>query len=149
MINIYKNLYVGNQDELSEVPQEWLIIHASKASFLRIETNPLKERYVAVRQNEVYLNLIDARDPIYISKEAIDFAVEYIHKYIDSKNIFLHCVAGLSRSPSIALLYLMKNTNVFQGLENFEEVVEKFVEFYPLYSPGLGMQIVTRYYYTK
>jgi len=52
--------------------------------------------------------------------------------------VLIHCVAGLSRSPAIAMLYLLKYTDVLPRTNIFDAIFS-FSELYPLYDPNDGL----------
>ena len=64
-------------------------------------------------------------------------AMEFIEKHIPDKKILIHCNQGISRSPSIALLYLARN-GVIRN-DNLNNALDDFKIKYPPYSPGKGI----------
>lgn len=148
MIEVYPNLFVGNEADASTVLHApgWYIVHACKEPFHRQalgyagrgapKDHP--EYLVAERDGRLILNLVDAPNPAYIPKEVIDAALEAIHQNISQSKVLVHCNQGMSRSPTIALLYLLKHTEEL-GFESLSGVLEKFKALYPLYSPAGGM----------
>jgi protein-tyrosine phosphatase len=64
--------------------------------------------------------MIDGDDPKYVNDEMINPALDFIHKHLQSGNeVFIYCSLGESRSPSIALMYMLehglieRNSNTF------------------------------------
>lgn len=151
MIEIFGNLFVGNQDdyEFSVKRQEgWAVVHACKEPYHRQalvyktrgapKTHP--EYLVARRGDRLILNLVDADNPAYIPKEIIDAALAFIHEQLASQaRVLVHCNQGGSRSPSIGLLYLVKHTDKLPRT-SFSEAEEDFRELYPMYNPAGGMR---------
>ena len=118
MHEIVKDLFVGNENDYENTvkfQKDWAVVQACKEPYHRLalgysgraapKNHP--EYLIAVRGNRLILNLVDAADPAYISKEIIDSAIEFIkHHHIGEKKVFIHCNQGASRSAGIALLYL-------------------------------------------
>lgn len=145
MIEVDKNLFVGSQWNLEQVQKEpgWYIIHAAQIPWFRdLNINGLWYESGA----SLTLNLLDARDIKYIQKEVINKGIEAINNNRNTK-IFIHCNMGLSRSPSIVFLYMLKHTNLLRK-DLLEHSIEDFRKLYPQYSPGLGLQqFITLYYH--
>lgn len=148
MIEVYKNLYVGNQfdEETLQSREDWFIVHACKEPYHRQtlgysgrgapKDHP--EYLFAVRDGRLILNLVDVPNPKYIAMEIMEAAVKAIHEDISSKKVLVHCNQGMSRSPSIAFLYLAKHTGLFEGL-SLEAALHEFKELYPSYAPAGGV----------
>ncbi|WP_261232261.1 dual specificity protein phosphatase family protein [Serratia entomophila] len=135
MIVIHPNLAVGNEADAYDALSEgnWFIVHACKEPFHRqalgysgravSKNHP--EYLIAKRDNRLILNLIDADSPVYIPKEIISEAVEAIHQNIQTSKVLVHCNQGMSRSPTIALLYLLKYTDVLNS-KSLSTAIEDF-----------------------
>ncbi|EFG84845.1 dual specificity protein phosphatase family protein [Novacetimonas hansenii] len=148
MLEVYPNLFVGNEIDEQRLRGDpnWFFIHACKEPYHRQalgytgkaapKNHP--EYLIARRNSCLILNLIDGTDVNYVSVEIIDVALETIHANIGKTNILLHCNQGLSRSPSIALLYLARYTDLFVGLD-VDKGVAEFQKIYPSYAPARGM----------
>lgn len=152
MIEVYQNLYVGDQrDYESSVRQknqdEWSIVQACRDPYHRRalgyksrgapKNHP--EYLIAKRGNRLILNLFDAEDPKYIGKEIIDEALEFINEQLgDDQNVLVHCNQGRSRSPGIALLYLAQKGGI--SSESFLKARKEFKEIYPRCSMAGGMR---------
>lgn len=151
MIEIHQNLFVGNQDdyELNVARQGgWAVVHACKEPYHRAvlgyrgrgapKDNP--EYLVARRGDRLILNLVDADNPAYIPQEIIDTALSFIsEKLAENLKVLVHCNQGMSRSPSIGLLYLVQHTDKLPK-DSFAEAERAFREFYPLYNPAGGVR---------
>lgn len=144
MVEITKNLYVGDDNDFKTIDDGWYIIHACKEPYHRrllgytTRSCPMcSEYYYAERDNILYLNLVDAKTVQYIPKIVINKAIDFIENNINEHKILLHCNKGESRSPSIALLYLNKigvihENNPLVGIDEFRKI-------YPNYKPNPGM----------
>ncbi len=93
--------------------------------------------YLFKREDDaIYLNMVDTEDSKYINDEMINPALEFIHHHLTNGNeVFVYCSLGESRSPSIALMYLLeynlieKNSNTFTVFKN---------NYYPNFYPKNG-----------
>ncbi|MEG3756869.1 dual specificity protein phosphatase family protein [Pseudoalteromonas carrageenovora] len=86
-------------------------------------------------EEAIYLNMIDGDNPAYVSNEMIDPALGFIKRALDDEEkVFIYCSLGESRSPSIALMYLLEN-----GLIDREDADKVFREnYYSEYKPKFG-----------
>lgn len=88
------------------------------------------------RESEIYLNLMDGDKPEYVSDQLINAALEFIDKKLnENKQVFIFCSQGQSRSPSIALMYMLEK-NLIQPDKAIIEFRDKY---YPNYAPAKGM----------
>lgn len=138
MVEITKNLFIGDDNDFKQIDENWYVIHACKDPYhrrllgYRTKACPkCDEYYFAERGNILYLNLVDATDVKYIPNVVINKALEFIDKHIAQNKILVHCNLGESRSPSIGLLYLRKigyfdGKNALQGMFEYKEIYEKF-----------------------
>lgn len=99
----------------------------------------------ADRGTELYCNLIDAKDVKYIPKIVITRALQFLYGQRALGNrVLIVCNKAESRSPSIALMYMI-GINTWSPELNFQEVLENFVtKYYPFYNPGGGMLEYTK-----
>lgn len=144
MVEITKNLYVGDDNDFKTIDDGWYIIHACKEPYHRrllgytTRSCPMcDEYYYAERDNILYLNLVDAKTIEYIPKIVINKAIDFIENNINEHKILLHCNKGESRSPSIGLLYLNKIGAIHEN--NPLVGIDEFRKTYPNYKPNPGM----------
>jgi len=150
MVEICKNLFIGNADDYEQNVREqegWRVIHACKDPYHRKllgysgkgapKDHP--EYLKAIRGNCLFLNLVDAHDSKYIPKEIIDTAIQFIDASLkEERPCLVHCNLGESRSPSIGFLYLAS-----KGLlksKDFSEAEKEFKLIYPGYNPKSGIR---------
>ena len=148
MIEVCPNLHVGSERDEQSIRGQvgWFFIHACKEPYHRqalgytgrgaATTHP--EYLIARRNGRLILNLVDVDDPSYISPEIVDAALDAVRDNIQHSKILLHCNQGQSRSPSIALLYLLKHTDIL-GQKDMVAAIAAFRVIYPLYAPARGM----------
>jgi hypothetical protein len=148
MIEVFPNLHVGSErDEQSLRGQAgWFFIHACKEPYHRqalgytgraaVKTHP--EYLIARRNDRLILNLVDVDDPSYISPDIIDAALDAIRDNIQRSKILLHCNQGQSRSPGIALLYLLRHTDRLAPTD-MAAAIAAFRAIYPPFAPARGM----------
>ena len=150
MIEVYANLWVGNQLDFErkvEYQQGWATIHTSKEPYHRkalgysgrAASKHHPEYLFAYRNSALVLNPIDADVPSYIPKAVIDEALGYIADNLaKGDKVLVHCNQGCSRSPGIALLFVAQKGE-FSGLSYAQAKVE-FLKIYPYFSPAGGME---------
>ena len=148
MIEVHTSLFVGGEHDKASIRGHdgWYVIHACKEPYHRqalgytgravAKDHP--EYLVARRTGCLILNLVDVLDVNYISSEIIDAALAAIHQNISSSKILVHCNLGLSRSPSIAFLYLAKFSDVFRE-QGYDDALLHFLKIYPPFAPAKGM----------
>lgn len=142
-------LYVGTKEEAAIAKHRGMKIvcalnratgfmsHQSIVGWQGRGCDPRHPHYLFKRtEDAIYLNMIDGEDPKYVSDAMIDPALEFIHEHLNNGNeVFIYCSLGESRSPSIALMYLLENSlidkssNVFTNFRN---------NYYPAYRPKQG-----------
>ena len=148
MIEVCPNLHVGSERDEQSIRGQvgWFFIHACKEPYHRqalgytgraaAKTHP--EYLIAWRNDRLILNLVDVDDPSYISPEIVDAALDAVRDNIQHSKILLHCNQGQSRSPSIALLYLLKHTDIL-GQKDMAAAIAAFRAIYPPFAPARGM----------
>ena len=87
-------------------------------------------------QDAIYLNMIDGDDPKYVNNGMINPALDFIHRNLDTgKKVFVYCSLGESRSPSIALMYMLEYGLIEKGPDVFLEFRSNY---YPKFQPKNG-----------
>lgn len=147
MTEIFKNLFIGNEQECSfSISQDWAIIHACKnpchanAVGYRGSLPPSHPNYLIMeKEQHLFLNMVDMDrelSPVF-TNPIMQSAMRFIEKNISERKILIHCNQGLSRSPSIALLYLAANNSIAN--DSYSDAVTDFRELYPAFNPGRGI----------
>ena len=150
MREVAPKLFVGNQQDFEYIVSKepgWAVVHACKEPYHRkalgysgrAAPKTHKEYLMAVRDDRLSLNLVDAEDPKYIRKEIIDAALRFIAEKLDEgKKILVHCNQGASRSVGITLLHLAVAGQIPN--QTFSEAQAAFTAIYPEASMAGGMR---------
>lgn len=154
MQQVWPRLYVGNvQDGFSTMDNpDWFVVHACREPFHRralgytgrSAPHDHPQYLMAVTENGIAMNFLDAKTRDFIMDEMIDGALDHIDANIKNKNVLVHCNLGMSRGPAIALLYLDEKTAAFEGL-SVDQAIEKFRGWYAAYAPGAGVDSYVRF----
>ena len=150
MIEVYKGIWVGTADDYEDEvkgQKGWAVVHACKEPYHRKligykgrgcpKSHP--EYLYADRGDRLYLNMVDVPDKKFYSDEMIGKALDFIYQKweVEHKDVLIHCNRGVSRSPSLALLFFVRS-GILEG-ETLEDIIEQFKEVYPDYNPGQGI----------
>jgi len=150
MTEILPGLFVGDQRDYEygvAGRSGWAVVHACKEPYHRAllgytgrgapKTHP--EYLHAVRGDRLYLNLVDVADQAYIQKELVEAAIGFIHeKLAAGRKVPVHCNQGESRGPGIALLYLLRHTQVLPKTSP-ADALGTFQRLYPALRPSPGI----------
>ena len=143
------NIYVGTKEEyLIAISQNMKIVcalnrasgfvtHQSQVGWSGRGCNKDNPYYLyKEEQDAIYLNMIDGEDHVYLNDEMIDAALSFMKRHLDNdQTIFIYCSLGESRSPSIALMYMLEH-----GLidANDNVLVDFRDKYYRNYQPKRG-----------
>ncbi|MEL1244046.1 dual specificity protein phosphatase family protein [Flavobacterium sp. DGU11] len=113
------------------------VSHQSVVGWRGKGCNPDSLYYLYKREPDaIYLNMIDGDDPKYVNDAMINPALDFIHQHLnDGNEVFIYCSLGESRSPSIALMYLLEK-NLIE--KNSETLTFFQKEYYPSFNPKKG-----------
>ena len=147
MLEVYSNLFIGTLRECFFTQRDdWAVIHACKSPChqraLGYKGNLPKNHpnyLVYENGNHLFLNMIDPSEPLFVPPLFVA-SLDFIEKHISKRKVLIHCNLGLSRSPSIALLYLAKRAKVING-ERYRKAAQDFVKLFPNYQPGRGIAL--------
>lgn len=130
-------LYVGRKEEYYTAKSQGMatICAINKSNHYRSYSNFAQSGLYVYDLDDLYLNMADTDDPKYISDEMINEALSFISETLsEGREIFVYCSLGQSRSPSIALMYLLEN-----GLIDKKNALRDFkFLIYPEFSPKRG-----------
>lgn len=165
MVEVYPGLFVGNQEDYEamtsfphckEFEKEFSFIGAAKYPWHKEHAKmdgsdcegyegksmpkDQKEYLYAEREHALYCNLIDAKDPAYVPDEIILKCLDFIQKEMQNdRKVLICCNQGESRSPSIALMYMIED-GFFDDCNGIYNVIKRFDSLYPVYKPANGME---------
>lgn len=133
MKEVYKNIFVGSKRDLDQTNEsDYAFVHATKTMFIKD-----KDEVVNELKNHLYVNWVDAKDSKYFNYNnngvnVFNKILDFIDKWQADKKVFIHCDEGISRSPSIAMVYLAKRKRVINNKDHvFAE--REFTDIYPNY----------------
>lgn len=142
-------LYVGTKEQYSIARQKGMkivcalnrangfVTHQSVIGWKGRGCDPKHPHYLFKREEDaIYLNMIDGTEPKYVNDEMINPALDFIHQHLSSGNeVFVYCSLGESRSPSIALMYLLENDLIEKSANTLNFFKN---QYYPQYNPKSG-----------
>jgi predicted protein tyrosine phosphatase len=144
MEEVIRNLFIGSVGEGERVRgmPGWVVVHAEKG----IHRQYVSKHRLAVRDavaspdgSELFLSFEDARQAGQVNTRCIRPALEFIHRHLSAgRRVLIDCITGLSRSPALVLLYLIKYTDVLPRTNIFDAIFS-YSELYPLYDPNDGL----------
>lgn len=144
MKEIDKNIFVGSLEdyEALKFSSEFFFVQACKEpchrqalGYTGRSVNKHHPEYlIAHRPQRIILNMVDTETGKYFSNILFEKSIEFISTHVkNGRKVLIHCNLGISRSPSIGLLYLAINGKIRN--DNFWEAKEDFLKIYPEYSP--------------
>lgn len=145
MLEVYPNLFVGSDSDcFFNENERWAVIHACKSPcHQRIlcykgnlpESHP--HYLIYERSNHLFLNMIDPPTPLF-KAQLFARSLDFISDHFPERKMLIHCNNGLSRAPSIVLLFLAKR---IQKISNgsYDQAAADFKKLYPHYQPGRGI----------
>lgn len=145
MLEVYPNLFIGNDNDCFYHEKEhWAVIHACKSPchqrVLRYKGN-LSEGHpnylIYEKSNHLFLNIIDPPTPLF-KAQLFTRSLDFIGDRFPERKVLIHCNNGLSRAPSIALLFLAKRIRKIAN-ESYMLAATDFKKLYPCYQPGRGI----------
>lgn len=158
MIEVHPSLFVGSQDDEAAIRGQagWFVVHACKEPYHRkalgytTQGAPKQhpEYLLAERPGRLILNLVDVAQVAFVAPIIVDTALGAIDRHIGEFKVLVHCNQGFSRSPSIALLYLLKHTEAL-GSRDPAAALPAFRKLYPPYAPAQGMADYVRLNWAK
>jgi hypothetical protein len=145
---VIPGLTIGDQEFYESLDEkarnEFFIVQACKEPYHRKAVGYTTraatkgpEYYMATRGNRLILNIVDARTSQMISKGVILSAIARMSENYGKRPILIHCNRGESRSPSIALLFMLRNGLI--EAQSFDELMKKFLFLYPHFNPSKSM----------
>lgn len=143
------NIFVGTKEEYYRAVSQGMkivcalnrangfVTHQSQVGWSGRGCNKDNPYYLYKEEKDaIYLNMIDGDDPKYISDEMIDAALSFMKRNLNNNDsVFVYCSLGESRSPSIALMYMLEYGLTESTNDIFRDFREKY---YANYQPKRG-----------
>ncbi len=137
-------LYFGDLEAGHRAAPEAAVVHACKDPCHKLALGyqrslaPAHPNYLSYEQNlHLYLNMVDPSTPKF-RPESFRTFLEFTDRHITNRPVVIHCNQGLSRAPSLALLYMAKRLQLLPNT-NYAAARSAFEEQFP-YSPGKGIE---------
>ena len=136
MTEVMKDLYVCGVSDL-DVDNDYAVLCATKKYYKG------DGRVLNIEGDNLYLNWVDANDEKYFNynNNGVDIfncVTDFIGNKIKQKSVVIYCDKGISRSPSIALVYMAK-TGVLKN-NNYYFAKDEFENIYSEYEPNKGIE---------
>ena len=131
---VHYGLFVGND---SDVPGfSGSVLHCARDPWFP-KNLPDSKLVWRASEYEMMLKMVDAADAKYFSDEMVNPGLDFItERFAAGDVVLVHCNQGLSRSPSVAFLWLHEHG--FLDKE-FRYAVPQFKEIYKDYNPNPGI----------
>jgi len=150
MKKIIENLYIGSDfDCRLAIANSYAIVHACKHPCHRRgvgykgNLKPTHPYYLIKRSgSNLYLNMVDMEKKMLAryTHPIMKAALQFIDGNINEKKVLVHCNQGLSRSPSIILLYLACKKIITN--ESYQKAKSEFIQkYYSRYNPNQGIRL--------
>lgn len=152
MIQVYKNLYVGDDDDYEKVKgnSDFYILRCCKEgpaghrAILKYDSQaaPKGSNYLSAEKGRVLaLNFIDTDSPDFVPGKMVDEGLAFVSEHLSDSKVLVACNRGLSRAPTIALLWLYANDKL---PATYHAALSAFRKLYPKYDPMLGLEVFAR-----
>ncbi|MGB3751093.1 MAG: dual specificity protein phosphatase family protein [Arcobacteraceae bacterium] len=143
------NIFIGTKEEYHTAVSQGMkivcalnrangfVTHQSQVGWSGKGCNKNNPHYLYKEEEDaIYLNMIDTNDPKYVNDEMIDVALRFIKRHLENdESVFVYCSLGESRSPSIALMYMLENALIDKESDIFDYFRDNF---YKNYLPKTG-----------
>ncbi len=145
MKEVAKNLFVGSDADC--LTTDYAVVHACKSCHQQGVgyTGSLKKshpHYLIFEQDDnLYLNMVDMERELlaHYTHGMMSAAFNFIDTRLPHKPVLIHCNMGMSRSASVALLYLARKSQI--NATSYIAAATDFAELYPPFSLGTGVQL--------
>lgn len=153
MLILPKNIFVGTEQDdcFHGFVKNWAVVHACKYPCHKLalgyehhlqKTHPNYLTYL--NGKHLYLNIIDTHSPKFFSLDLFESSIRFISTFAkQGHSVLIHCNKGESRSPSIALVYLARETDLITD-SDYDNAREDFYPLFPTYLPRSGIDAFLR-----
>jgi hypothetical protein len=147
MRKVYDRLYTGRQPDCFEGAARWAVVHACREPcFLRARrrTRSADESSRSIEEGQnLYLDLTDGPAGQFSTDPFEAFLAFAFRHWEGGAGLLIHCNLGISRAPSLALLFLAKRLDALPGF-SYGAASSAFCNLMPGYSPGEGIRSFLR-----
>lgn len=152
MRKIYERLYTGGLADCFEGAASWAVVHACRHPCFRRAARRMRVESESRTHLEdgpnLYLDLIDAPAQ-YFSPPPIEAFLSFAGRHWSrGSGLLIHCNQGLSRGPSLALLFLAQRSTALPS-GSYDEASAAFSRLLPGYSPGAGIRAFLREHWER
>lgn len=160
MTELIPNLFIGTIEEIPvEISDDWRIVNVASTYHYRIHKWFKGQDY---KKNHCYLlhqdhktisvNWVDGPEVYFDYQgrgvEVVESMMDFIDRsFVHGKKVMIICNQAISRSPSIALLYVAKRGGFVKS--TYEEAKGTFLKVYPSYQPSVGMEAFLKHHWEE
>lgn len=149
MQHVAKDIFVGDDSSCRDRERDdFAVVHACKHPCHQAavgysgnlpQSHP--QYLVYETERDLYLNLVDMDRPQQhqYMQPIVEATFEFIDNHLSDGRVLIHCNQGRSRSPTLALLYLAKRTDVLPSTD-YQTAKQAFNQLYPKYEPAGGFE---------
>lgn len=157
MKQISPNVYVGDDDDYEKVKDDksWAFLrcckfgpggHKDTLGYTTQAAPEGKNQFWVKRGNLMALNLLDLDDPNFVPEEAIQQGLDFIRDNVDDKKVLVACNAGMSRGPTLGLMWLR---TIGRMPYSFMQSEKHYAHLYRKFDPGLGIEQFARMHWAS
>jgi hypothetical protein len=139
MRQIYTRLFIGSQEDCFAGAGGWCVVHACRHPCYTWAASHTAQSTPTNTENDLYLDLIDPPVPLFEPAPFLDFLAFADRHWKEGASLLVHCNCGLSRAPSLALLFLAKRREAIAA-ESYAAARSAFEKLLPAYAPGEGIR---------
>jgi protein-tyrosine phosphatase len=123
MKKIAKNLFLGGENERPEKDESYIIISCAHETYdkelLKNSTFNNEKGYFLKNSRQIYFDFEDDSKANNINVSLVKKAITFIANNINFNKVYVHCLFGVNRSPSIIFIYCVAS-GILKG-KNFKE----------------------------
>lgn len=146
MERVLKTIFVGTEHDCFERKSGWAVVHACKHPCFERALHkgvyypgPQSKRLSRSWENDMYLNIVDGPIGCFrleVFSDFLDFATKHFE---EGRKLLIHCNRGRSRAPSLALLFLARQS-FLKNPKTYREAEQRFLKIHPSFLPGTGIR---------
>lgn len=136
----HSNIYVGGILDLhSTDTRAWAYVHATKTVYDKMLslTGAAPGHVPYEENNRLSLNWLDGSSELYKCDGVNIFnkILDFVELWSKTRKVLIHCDMGMSRGPTIGLVYAAKRLKIIPN-NSFKAAQTEYQKLYPKYSPG-------------